>query len=172
MPDHVTCLAQGLLGDLHAVGPHVGDEAHLFAAHRDAFVELLGHLHGAPRGEAQLARGLLLQGGGGEGGRRIALDPLGLDRGDAVAAGVDECGRLLGRSLVAERVLAELLAVEGSEAGHHALAPGRVEIDLDRPVLARLERLDLKFARADQAERDRLHAAGRARAGKLAPEHR
>ena len=171
-PDHVPRLTQRLLGDLHAVGPHIGDEAHLLATHRNAFVELLGHLHGAPRGESQLARGFLLQGGGGEGRRGIALDALRLDGGDAVAAGLDERGGSLSRFLVAERILAELFAVEGSEAGDHALAPGRVEIDLDRPVLARLEGLDLDLAHTDQPERDGLHAARRARAGELAPQHR
>ena len=172
LPDHVPRLVERLLGDLHAVGPHVGDEAHLLAAHCDAFVELLSHLHGAPGGESQLARGLLLQGGRGEGRRRIALDALRLDGGDAVAAGLDERGGPLRRFLVAERVLAKLLAVQGCKPGDHALAPGRVEIDLDRPVLARLEGLDLDLARADQPERHRLHAACRARAGELAPQYR
>ena len=162
LADHVPRLAQRLFGDLHAVGPHVGDEAHLLAVHGDAFVELLRHLHGAPRGEAQLARGFLLQGRRGEGRRRIALDPLGLDCGDAVTAGADQRGRLLGRFSVAERVLAELLAVEDGEAGDHALAPGRVEIDLDGPVFARLEGFDLELTRADQAERNGLHPACRA----------
>ncbi len=39
-------------------------------------------------------------------------------------------------------------------------------------VLARAERLDLGLALADQAQRDRLHAAGASAARQLAPEHR
>ena len=42
----------------------------------------------------------------------------------------------------------------------------------DRPVFARDERFDLALAVADEAQRHRLHAARRARAGQLAPQHR
>ena len=48
----------------------------------------------------------------------------------------------------------------------------RGEVGLHRPVLAGAERLDLGLAVADQAERDRLHATGRAAARQLAPQHR
>jgi hypothetical protein len=41
-----------------------------------------------------------------------------------------------------------------------------------RPVFARNEFLDLELAVADEPQRHRLHAAGRARAGELAPQHR
>ena len=46
------------------------------------------------------------------------------------------------------------------------------ELDLDRPIFARLKGLDLGFALADQAQRDGLDAAGGTAAGELAPEHR
>ena len=49
-----------------AVGAHIGNEAHRLAADVDAFVKALGDLHGARGAEAELARGLLLQGGGDE----------------------------------------------------------------------------------------------------------
>ena len=42
----------------------------------------------------------------------------------------------------------------------------------DRPVFARDEFLDLELAVADDAQRHRLHAARRARARQLAPQHR
>ena len=51
------------------------------------------------------------------------------------------------------------------------LAARRQEVDVDGPVFLRLERLDLALALADQAERHRLHAAGRPAARQLAPEH-
>jgi hypothetical protein len=75
-------LVQRLLGQVHRVGTHVGDQADGLAADVHAFVELLRHAHGAAGGEAQLARGLLLQGGGGEGRRRVALALLLLHRLD------------------------------------------------------------------------------------------
>ena len=43
---------------------------------------------------------------------------------------------------------------------------------IDRPIFLRLERLDLRLAVADEPKRDRLHAAGRAGAGQLPPQHR
>ena len=46
------------------------------------------------------------------------------------------------------------------------------EIGFDRPVFLRLERFDLELALADEAQRHRLHAACRARAGQFAPQHR
>ena len=53
------------------------------------------------------------------------------------------------------------------------LAPGAgEEVGVHGPVLARHERLDLGLALADQAQRDRLHAPGRAGARQLAPQHR
>jgi len=53
-----------------------------------------------------------------------------------------------------------------------AVARLGLQIDLDAPVFARAKRLDLGFALADQAQRDRLHAAGRAAARQFAPQHR
>ena len=66
----------------------------------------------------------------------------------------------------------ELLAVEMRQPRREAFAGFGLELDLDRPVFAGLERLDLGFALADQAQRDRLHAAGRAAARQFAPQHR
>ena len=63
----------------HRVGTHVGDEADAALADVDALVELLREAHGAPRVEAELARGLLLQRRGGEGRRRVAPALLAVD---------------------------------------------------------------------------------------------
>src|SRR3546814_5026123 len=54
-----------------AVSPHIGDCAIL--------IELLRNPHGMAGGKAKLARGLLLQRGCCEGGRRIAGERLGFD---------------------------------------------------------------------------------------------
>src|SRR6202011_1009044 len=48
-----------LLGDLHAVGSHIGDETDRLAADVDAFVEPLRQAHGVRRRKAELAARLL-----------------------------------------------------------------------------------------------------------------
>ena len=73
---------------------------------------------------------------------------------------------------VGEVELVEPLAVEMGEAGGEALARRRDERDLDRPIFARLEGLDLGLALAHEAQRDGLHAAGRAAARQLPPQDR
>ena len=87
--DMVADRGDRLARHLHAVGPHIGDQADGLAADIDAFVELLRRAHRLLRAEAQLARGLLLQGGGGERGGGIAPDALLLDRADVELAGLD-----------------------------------------------------------------------------------
>ncbi len=57
------------------------------------------------------------------------------------------------------------------EARREQLALGGEEVDLDRPVFLRAEQLDLGLALADEAQRHRLHAARRARARQLPPQH-
>ncbi len=47
-----------------------------------------------------------------------------------------------------------------------------LERGLDRPIFLRLEGFDLELTVADQPQRNRLHAARRARARQLAPQHR
>jgi hypothetical protein len=81
--DEVAHLGDGLVGQVDRVGTHVGDQADRAAADVDALVELLRGAHGALRGEAELARGLLLQRRGDERRRRVALALLALDRARA-----------------------------------------------------------------------------------------
>ena len=75
-------LRDRLGGQRHRVGAHVGDQADAALADVLALVQLLREAHGAARVEAELARGLLLQGGGGEGRRGVAAALLALDRVD------------------------------------------------------------------------------------------
>ena len=87
----------GLTREVGRVGTHVGDQARLAAGalQVDAFVELLGHAHGAPQVEAQAGAGLLLQGAGDKRRRRAALGPLGVDAGDGeVGCGPDSADQL------------------------------------------------------------------------------
>ena len=173
--DHVADLAERIGRQAHRVGTHVGDQAHrAFLAQRHALVELLRHPHGAAGGEAELARGLLLQGRGGEGRGRAALALLAGDvgdveraagsRGDALAGG-------LGGFAIGNGELLELLPVQAHQLGGERLR-GMGELGGDRPVLAALEGLDLLFALDDHAQRRRLHAPGRKPALDLAPQHR
>ena len=74
------------LREVHGVGAHVGDEADAAFAEIDAFIELLRQAHGALRGEAELARGFLLQRRGGERRRRIAAALLAVDGDDVQEA--------------------------------------------------------------------------------------
>ena len=68
--------------------------------------------------------------------------------------------------------LSSLLPSSSAQARLEVGAAWRGERRLDAPVFLRLERLDLVLALADQAQRHRLHASGRARPLQLAPEHR
>ena len=66
----------------------------------------------------------------------------------------------------------DLLAVGADQARLEGLAARRRQRRDQRPVFARDEFLDLELAVADEPQRHRLHAAGRARARQLAPQHR
>ena len=67
-------LAERGVGDVHRVGPHVGDEPDgALARQVDALVEALGERHRPAGAEPELARGLLLQRRGRERRRRRAL---------------------------------------------------------------------------------------------------
>jgi hypothetical protein len=82
----VVDLAERLLGEVHRVGPHVGDEPGLpLGSELDPLVQLLGDGHRLLGREPQLARRLLLEGRGRERRGRVALDLLAGDVGDRPA---------------------------------------------------------------------------------------
>ena len=168
LADDLARLGQALGADRNAVGPHIGDQAAGFV---DAFIQFLRRLHGALGGEAQLARGFLLQGRGGEGGRRIAPDRLLLDRVDGEVAGLDRGARGVGGRFVLDVQTLHALAGVFDQTGGEGRAVG-VQVGLDGPVFLRLELLDLHFAINDDAKGDRLHPSGRTRARQLAPQDR
>ncbi len=91
----------GLARELHRIRTHISDETDGIPIQIHAFIQALGHPHGMAGAEAQFARGLLLQGGGGEGGEGVALDRLALDRRNLEGRpGVDLRRRSGGRGLV------------------------------------------------------------------------
>ena len=168
--DDLAGLLEGLGRRLHAVGPHVGDQAHCLAADVHALVELLRGLHGALGREAQLAGGLLLQGRGREGRGGRTAGGLLLDGGDGEGAGLDRLAGGLGGIGVGQVELGELSALVHREAGDEGGA-GRGHVGLDGPVLPGDEALDLDLAVDDQPQGHRLHPSGGSGARKLAPKH-
>ena len=173
--DDLAQLGRGFLRQRGGVGTHVGDQADVaLFADRHALVQPLRHAHGAAGGETELARGLLLQRGGGERRRRATLALAAADLADRQLA----IGRLLQRfaggmcrALVGQVELFELLAVKARELGAE-FAVGMPQIRLDGPVFARIEGFDLLLALDDHAQRRALHATGGQAALHLAPQHR
>jgi hypothetical protein len=174
--DVVAQLRQGLLGQVDRVGSHVGDQADRAAADVDALVELLGGAHGALGGEAELARGLLLQRRGDERRRRVALALLALDRSTlSLPRRGDQ--RLLDDAGPSSSVMLNCSIFSPSNSISLALngflsASSGPGIGLDGPVLAPLEGLDLQLALDDQAQRRALHAPGGEPAADLLPQQR
>ena len=162
-----------LFRDVHAVGAHIGDEADGLAVDVDAFVEPLRDPHGVGGRKAELAARLLLQGRGGERAAADCAGGLGLDRLATVKARVLQ--RLLegfGLGARTDVEALDLLAVGADETRLEGVAARGRERRHQRPVFPRDEFLDFELAVADEAQRHRLHPAGRARARQLAPQHR
>ena len=162
----------GLGRHVDAVGPHVGDEADRLAVDLGALVEPLGELHGAGRREAELARRFLLQGRCRERRVRVSLGGLGLDADDRELGHIERRLEGLGLGARPDIETADLLAVGADQPGDK----GRIRLGLqmgdERPIFAGNEFLDLQLAIADEAQGDRLDAAGRTSARQLAPEDR
>ena len=168
-----------LLGELHRVGTHVGDVA--------ALVEALRDRHRAPRAEAQLVAGLLLQRRGLERRLRSLGERLRLRGRDRVADVAQTCRELAGFGLaqvhragtfgeragrrveVATRRDAVAVELDETRVERHA---ARREPAVEIPVVRGVERHALALTLDDQSRRDALHAAGGARATDPAPQHR
>ena len=166
----------------HRVGAHVGDEADAALADVHTLIELLREPHGAPRIEAEFARRLLLQGRGRERRRRVAAALLAVDGDDLEkAVTVDAAGGLrrgfegaLGRArraLVGEGELLDLAAAVLEHFQRKRLPAVRA-LGIERPVLLRLEGVDLLLALADHAQRRALHPARRQAATHFLPQQR
>ena len=151
---HLADLGHRLGGERHRVGAHVGDESDAALADVLPLVQLLREPHGAPRVEAELARGLLLQGGGGEGRGGVAAALLALDREHGERAGrgrLDGALDLARLRLVGEAELFDLAAAVLEQLQREVLRAVRA-LALDGPVFLRLEGFDFLFALADHAQ--------------------
>ena len=145
---------EGEVGQVGRVRSHVGDAAGL--------VQPLGDLHGAGHREAQLPRGLLLEGGGGKRSRglalgRLAFHAVGLEGG--AVGGLQDLGGDLGGVEALVEVGLEALATCG-------------QLGRDLVVTLGLEGEDLPFALHDKADGDALDPAGGQRGSDLFPEDR
>ena len=155
--------ADGAVVHLHAVGSHIGDRARL--------IQRLRHPHRVAGGETQLARGLLLQGGGGERRRRVTPLGAGIDVLDAKSPLLHRRLGARGNARLAEAQLLQLLPLKLHQTRGKR---GAVMLHLgdDLPIFLRFKNLDLALSLDDQAEGHRLHPPRRFRAGQLAPQHR
>ncbi len=174
--DHVADFGQRILGQVDRVGTHVGDQADsaFFLADGHAFVQLLRDLHGLARGEAELARGFLLQRGGGERRGRAALALLAGHIGDvqgALRRLLDAHACRFGGVAIGHGELFELLAVQLGQACGERLGGMRAG-GIDAPVLTGDEGFDFFLALDDHAQCRALHAAGGQATLHLAPQHR
>ena len=148
-----------LVGQAQGVGTHIGDKTHRpLAGDVDALVELLGHRHGAGGGHVQLAGRLLLEGGGGERGGRLAVFLLPLHlcyRPGPRRHGVDH---FLGLRLAVKLqllVLSMELGLKRPQIGGHPL-----QVRLDGPVLLGDKGPDLQLPLHHQPGGHRLHPSG------------
>ncbi len=175
--------AHGLAGQRGRVGTHIGDVA--------ALVQALGDAHRLAGAEPQLAGRLLDQGRRNKRRSGTTLVRLGVDahhgevgvgqacreRTGGAGREVRDLGRVRRQRPAVVEVLArrDALAVDRDELGAEG-APG-IGAVLGRerrgevPVFGGLEGHALAFAVHDQAQRDRLHAAGGQSGGDLAPQH-
>ena len=141
-PDLLFDGAHGEAGEVERVGTHVGDVP--------GFVEALCEHHGLRHGKAESGVGLLLQGGGGEGGPGGALGRVHLPVGDG------ECGLA---ACLEEAACLCLVGQVPVEDGPHGLACG-CEDGADAVVGLCDEGLYLALALADEAHGHALHAPG------------
>ena len=125
------------LGDLHAVGSHIGDEADRIAADVDALVEPLRDPHGVRRRKAELAACLLLQGRGGEGRIGIALGRLASTEATVKAAFSSASLEGLRVGARADVEPLDLLPIGTDQAGLERSRPRRRQCRDQRPVFAR-----------------------------------
>ncbi len=170
LPDHLPGRRHRLGGHPHRVRAHVGDEAHGPLRQVHPLVEALGDAHGAGGGVAQAARGGLLEGGGGEGGRG-GLAPLPhLHLGHPVAPLPQGLGQGMGLGLRGEVEPALLLPLPRPEAlplhlverGHQGGLPALHGEDApEDPVLLGPEGLNGLLPLHHEPQGHALHPAGR-----------
>ena len=167
--DHLAQRKQRVVRDARGIGTDIGHQtqrAHTLDVH--ALIKLLGDLHGLAGGEVQLARGLLLQVGGGE-RRRGVLLALALLHAAHGELDVHQLGQHAGRLRFALELA--LFAGGSGVAGVEFTASGG-KFRFDIPVFLGHKFLDFLLALADHRRGDGLHAPGGQPLANLAPQKR
>ncbi len=163
------------IGQGHRIGAHVTDETDIaFARQLDAFIKTLRNAHRPLGVESKLARCFLLQCRRRKRCGRIASALFFLDAdGRQLATRLVENGsfNFACRVLVAKTELFDFLAFVSNETRGKRLLV-LADVGFDRPVLARLECLDLELALDDHAQRRALYPAGRQSALYFFPQQR
>ena len=137
----------------------------------DTFVKLLGGAHGAVGGHTEFAHGVLLHGGGGKGGRRVAA-ALFLFDGSNLRVFTGQSGqyfRLTG--FVGQRELFEFFALPLHQLGGEFTA-AFVAVEMQRPVFLCFKGADFVFALANQPQGGALYATCTQAAADFFPQQR
>ncbi len=160
----------GFISQAGRICTHVSDQAHFaFIAKRQPLIELLGHTHGALRGETQFAYGFLLQGAGRERRRRIPPAGCFLHLGDRITYGLeisDDVLRLLCSSDVG------FLPTDRAQARLKRRRVSRRHGSINRPVFLRLKCLNFLLTFANNTQSDGLDASGTQAPLHLLPQER
>ena len=138
----------------------------------DPLVERLRDPHRVAHAEAEPARGLLLQRRRGEGRGGAPPHRPALDRDRRERALADAPGGRLRRLPRRQPAAVDRRPVQPAQPGREPRPGRRRGHRLHGPVFLRNEGLDLGLARADEAQRHRLHPPGRPAARRLAPHQR
>ena len=154
------------------VGAHVGDETRAPAVEIDPLVERLRDPHRVPHAEAEPARGLLLQRRRGEGRCGAPPHRPALDRDRRERALANPPGGRLRQLPRRQPAAVHRGSVQPAQPCREPCPGRRRDHRLHGPVFLRDESLDLRLARADEAQRHRLHPPGRPAPRRLAPHQR
>ena len=171
--------ADRLIGEMHRIGAHVGDET--------ALIETLRTTHGFASREAELAVGLLLESAGGERGNRLANRGLlfhGIHRPGTGGDLFSQCTGLLltQQAYVTARfettgAFVEIAATGDATAVHvgefrFEATSSQFKLRLEIPVAAAAERASGPFPLNQKSNGNRLHPASRQPPGHLFPQQR
>ena len=147
--------------DAGGVSTDIGDERDVpHALDVDALIEVLRHEHGLGRSHAELVGGVLLERARREGRGRVRLGDALFDGRHLVRSRRERGERRVGLFLAPDLALLSLVLFQRRLEGGELLLP-ILQFRRDRPVLLRLERLDLPLALDDEPQCNRLHTPRR-----------
>src|SRR5579863_1799732 len=165
--DVLAHFGQGFVRHTRRISTHVRDKTdQAFLAQLHTFIQTLGDHHGALYAETQFARGILLQLAGSKRGSRITAALLAINGTNQPIGFLQSGADLLSFLAV---VNFDLVFAFADKAGIERGRLGAGELSVDGSVFLLLERLDLALTLHNEAQRNRLHAAGRKTAAHFIP---